>query len=437
MGRFNLTSAIDLRIGSPRGLGSAAVFSPLPLGEGAGVRAAREEMQNAKCKMQNANCRLQVGSGQWAVGGDPCEAASGLVGSFRISPSPSLPLSPSFARGASAAAKRSPPFPFPLPPSGFTLIEILVVITIILMLLGAAAATMQSAGQSRRVREAARAVNVYLASARSRAMETGRPCGVTFRNFSGTGGTTVPCAMNADQCETPPCYAGVSTTSVGTVTYSGGPTVSFNLSDGSIADGLVRVHDHVQFNSQGPYYEITADNTTNSNGYVTTGMLTLSFEKGLVVPWNSNGTVVPYRMFCAPTKGAAMPLQLPAGSVVDIQFSGTNTSHQFGSIKDDVTIVFSPDGSVRVGTGDLTDATETIYLLIGQRARVGQSTGSPTSDNESDWANWQDLNNYWVVINPHTGAVSTAPVGQEAGGMPGGFGDARGLAAKAVATGGR
>ena len=74
---------------------------------------------------------------------------------------------------------------------GFTLIEMLIVITIMLILVGAAATAMRPATEGRRIREAARAINVYLSSARNRAMETGRPCGVTFHHFHNpAAGTT-------------------------------------------------------------------------------------------------------------------------------------------------------------------------------------------------------------------------------------------------------
>ena len=58
-----------------------------------------------------------------------------------------------------------------------TLIELLVVITIILMLLFVVARRLRPAIDSRRVREAARAVNVYLSSAGTRRWRTVGPAG--------------------------------------------------------------------------------------------------------------------------------------------------------------------------------------------------------------------------------------------------------------------
>ena len=83
---------------------------------------------------------------------------------------------------------RRPSSPAPRPSSpAFTLIEMLVVVAIMMVLVAAAATRMRPASEARRIRESARALNVYLGSARNRAMETGRPCGVILHRFiSGT-----------------------------------------------------------------------------------------------------------------------------------------------------------------------------------------------------------------------------------------------------------
>ena len=81
---------------------------------------------------------------------------------------------------------RRPPAPGPRPPCarGLTLVELLVVISIMVLLTAAVLRMMRFDTDGRRVREAARALNVYLGSARSHAIETGRPCGVMFRRLT-------------------------------------------------------------------------------------------------------------------------------------------------------------------------------------------------------------------------------------------------------------
>ena len=126
----------------------------------------------------------------------------------------------------------------------------LVVITIMLMLVAAATTMMRPDVEGRRVREAARSINVYLGSARNRAIETGLPCGVTFHNFAAPG-----FSMNADQCEVPPCYCGESETSSRTVTAStylscahGQRAHSAGGTATTLPNGLIRPGDAIQFN---------------------------------------------------------------------------------------------------------------------------------------------------------------------------------------------
>ncbi len=210
-----------------------------------------------------------------------------------------------------------PPSPFPLPPRGFTLIEMLIVITITLVLVAAAATHMQPAMESRRVRETARQINVYLGSARNRAMETGRPCGVTLHRFVITPGPpAVACVMSLDICEVPPCYCGDTETSMANITWTGvGNTLSVTFTDGALSTGLVRPGDLIQFNGQGLFYRVadtvgTTTNPVDTNGYLT-GVgtislpLTITFDntQGQLIPWNTTARTVPYRILRADERG--------------------------------------------------------------------------------------------------------------------------------------
>jgi prepilin-type N-terminal cleavage/methylation domain-containing protein len=268
----------------------------------------------------------------------------------------------------------------------FTLIEMLIVISILMILAGAAANVMRPALDGRRIREAARAVNVYLSSARNRAMETGRPCGVILRRFNNTAAV-----MNLDQCEVPACYSGELESSTATVS-SNGSTVTANLGAAPPA-GVVNSGDLIQFNYQGPLYKI------DSPGATITASLYSSQDQA--IPWT--GQSVPYRIFRSPSKASVMslqaqPLQLPAASIVDLNASsidGTPPLLFSTSTTADVMITFAPNGSVdRVYINNSPVlVSQPIFLLIGKNENLG--------------SNEQDVTNFWVAINPQTGLVTT------------------------------
>jgi type II secretory pathway pseudopilin PulG len=336
----------------------------------------------------------------------------------------------------------------------------MVVVAIMMILVVAGAARMQMSKDSRRAREAARMINVYLSSARNRAMETGRPCGVVFRVM--TVGTTsnpaAPCSMNADQCEVPPCYCGQAENSMAIVnggivsTPAGGTTsgctVSLANSSEAWPSSTISPGDWIQFNGQGPLYAFAATNSTDSYGYIAgnnSNPLTVTFADTVtgvsrIMPWTTIAGTVPFRIFPAPMRNAASPLQLPAGSVVDLNWSGVGTTYVG---QRDFTVLFSPNGSVdRIYYNASTSpATDTIYLLIGKRERVGLNPpyqSSPTTANESSWGNFQDMENaLWITINPQTGLVNSEPVGSTSGGVPTDPIAARGLAAQAQGKGGQ
>ncbi len=92
------------------------------------------------------------------------------------------------------------------------------VIIIIVTITAATIPAVLPALANRRVREASRIVNVFIAGARSRAMQTGRPVGVMFERFAGLPDG----AMTLSYCEVPPPYAGDFTDSRATVSKQPG-----------------------------------------------------------------------------------------------------------------------------------------------------------------------------------------------------------------------
>ena len=321
----------------------------------------------------------------------------------------------------------------------------LIVVSIMMLLVVAAATTFRPATESRRIREAARAINVYLSSARNRAMETGRPCGVMLRRFAVSTTPPVGCVMTLDQCEVPPCYCGDTEQSTARVQYDATANeIIATLCTSDSPDNLLRNLDLIQFNYQGPCYSIK---NLNSPDYIIASSGTWELHcdaTGQWVPWPTAPPFpsVPYRIFRTPVKGAAAPLQLPASAVVDLEASGIDGGASFSPATNpgDVMILFAPNGSVdRVYIiGDPSSpyvVTNPIFLLVGKRERVG--TTFYAAPNETQMTNYQDLNNIWVVINPQTGLINSEPVGSSTASIPQSVADARDLAREGQGMGGK
>jgi len=287
--------------------------------------------------------------------------------------------------------------------AAMTLVELLVVIGVIVLLMGIAVPAIQNSASQRRVREAARALNVYLGAARNHALETGRPCGVMIQRM----GNLPQCSMVLDHVAVPAPYGGESVDAVATVQLTSmqlGREVVLraNLSP-AINTRLVGPGDLIQLNNQGPWYTIVNVSDTQLT-------LRLDISNGQIVPWSSTASMpMPYKIMRKPLKSHGAPLQLPAGAVIDLQFSGWEMAGQqftLGAGTQPIVLVFSPKGSLEriYYENTVVSPTQPIYLLIGARERVPAGTAADGLDN------WQDRNNLWVTVNAQTGLVTTHPV---------------------------
>ena len=124
-------------------------------------------------------------------------------------------------------------------------------------MMGLVARRMQVAKDSRRSREAARAVSVYLGSARSTALANRRPCGVMLAS-AGTAGGMQNCVMVLEQAEVPAPYAGDTTAATATVQVAAALTYAANMSSGASTRNIVHTGDQIQFNYEGPWYTINS-----------------------------------------------------------------------------------------------------------------------------------------------------------------------------------
>ena len=450
-------------------------------GRASGTRASGNKLNRAEianCQLQIANCKLQTDS------------------SFILHPS-SFRLHP------------SSPGPWPLAPRpshGVTLVEMLIVITIIMIMAVIALRVIQPLGD-RRIREAARAVSGYLSSARNRAMELGRPCGVIFRRANGTNFPTGSMVM--DQCVVPPPYAGETINAAVRLqdwTYrpDAWPYWNNKTSDpspvlktyvlkvqvrvGDFPNKLLIYSDRMQLGGQGPFYWIVRDpdnsidpdyyrttttypsmnpssdpiiydfpeeggyikfddgsvniRDTDGDGWIDTHRLTLVlYEQSdpmQAMPWpkfadSLNPTQmsmpVSFQILRSYRKTPATSMQLPAGTVVDLDFSGPGDG-LFPTVSLpytppipqnlDVGIVFSSNGAIEriiyyntYYNPPQYKAWRTawpVYLLVGSSTRVRDFVNDklPTSPNQKELPNWADLSSVWLTINYQTGMVSTS-----------------------------
>ncbi len=292
---------------------------------------------------------------------------------------------------------------------GITLVELLVVIGITLMLVAVAVPAMRPAMEGRRIREAARAVNVFFSAARNDAMARGLPVGVIIERLE----RQPQAAVILRQAEVPPPYAGdligavvqaeswtyTNDTSWGAYPFYR-PTaeriLKLRIRDADFSSGLIRRGDLVQLNRQGPWYEIGYDDNASlpadfgglqlpdfpldAAGYIdfnppgktldpTTGTWIISHELTLTLD-RSSGYHSPYpqrryntppplvwsmpvafQILRQPMPSAVQPVQLAQRAVIDLAYSGADSlpgAFAPSGPNDDrpVIVMFSPNGSV-------------------------------------------------------------------------------------------
>jgi len=290
---------------------------------------------------------------------------------------------------------------------GVTLVELLVVISILLILTTVAVPMMQPSLEKRRTREAARAIHVYCTSARIRAMERGQPVGVIFERLPEQ---SEGCRV-LRQAQVPPPYAGDFVNSriqISNPNPAGmSATVSFPMGD-AVA-GMIQPGDLLRLNYQGHFWRIEGISGNNW----TFSSQTAAFPPGFESP----GAFVqlPFQIFRQPVPSATAPLQLPAGVVVDLVASGTDTQPALPPMgagdRTPVVVMFSPNGSIdRVYYNNVgSRVTEPIFFLVGKWGRMPLAVGGGASA-EDGLLNWQDATNLWVALTPQTGLVTVAPL---------------------------
>jgi prepilin-type N-terminal cleavage/methylation domain-containing protein len=322
-----------------------------------------------------------------------------------------------------------------------TLIELLVVIAVASLLLAAAVPLLRMPLQGRKIREAAREVNLFLNRAKARAAELGRPVGVIIRRAALPNGAIY--AQQLYLAESPPPYAGDDSTAHAIVF----PPIDLNPAVDLDGDGirerkifsaqlhssalatLVSVGDLIQFDFQSPLYRIVGRSPTNQSDVVEVQCkldppvpVASNLPPPPIPPGQPFSRPLAFRIFRSPIRLGAIsstgqtvirsigaPLDLPNGTVIDLTASGIGaTSREFALSSTDVVIMFGPGGNVEQVYGGQQAGgvipSGMIYLLIGRLDRVYQD---PFTRGPDTRANLMDPESIWITVAPQTGKIST------------------------------
>ncbi|GEM_PF-1463244 len=315
------------------------------------------------------------------------------------------------------------------PRGGFTLMELLVTIFILVAITVIALGVTAPDTEQRRLREAARQVEIFLHQARAEAQEQGRPVGVMLVPYRPAPSAAVaPYALQLHMVELPePYIAGSPANPVRVVQVQTNPppgqAASFVLAIPDVGwQGLIRVGDLVQLNQQGPWYQLLG--AVDSNGSLRVDAKGFLLEPLWVVrmSWSGSSDVLgpvrqfPYRPGDALPQGIQVlrfpridaqsfspnePLELPQGTVIDLRDSritwpngglGPTLNHPAG-----VFVGFSAQGEVFVLHPGYSSVLQgNVFLLVGLVERAADRT------------NLREPGTYWVGINHRTGQVMTA-----------------------------
>ncbi len=342
---------------------------------------------------------------------------------------------------------------------GMTLVELLVVIAILAVLAGFMIPRIPGMVQGQRTREAARAVNVGISMARSRAMELNRPCGVRIENNNGQTLLRV--------VETRKGFSGYTENATGTVTVTG--TNMLTLSVNEVLSGVAVKDDRLMLGGRRPELRISKDPTFDSStGYSTITAELITSGSMSSLPW-AVGSVFTTSYLINPnpeqpkfSSSSRRPTVLPGQTIVDLGWSGEgqscwdtdpfrvsdpNKKQADGGYLDDngylisptpdaVTILFEPDGAisrvvreypmydpinlaaaVMVKT-EIAEPNQPIYLMVGRPDQVDSdlaasgiqvlSEAKNAKTNVIDRTNLADYDCLWVSVNHRSGRTVTS-----------------------------
>jgi type II secretory pathway pseudopilin PulG len=337
---------------------------------------------------------------------------------------------------------------------GYSLAEMLIVVTILIMLVAVSLPVAKKMMDGSSVREASRQLHAYIAMAKARALQTGRPCGVYLAFPEPPLGLQDPALSNAAQyqaywpvrqvtqlflAETPPPFSGSVTTAVGKIDTSGNvpvlrvwnmmsPNPAQDTSEMLFLGSLLDPGEQflVRFNYKGDWYICTYDSANNA--FVFNPLI----QRTSVLPHGFNNNAapgVPFQVLRSP-RPVGNALELPRGSCIDITYSGVGSQQRQFRIPQGVnshltglTILFSPGGGIDSMYLNSRNANRipmdvpaaSLFFLMGKVEKAGNPTDTtnisitlPQVYTDIENSNLADPNSLWVVVNRGTGQVTTA-----------------------------
>lgn len=279
---------------------------------------------------------------------------------------------------------------------GLTLVELLVAVSIMVMLVAISVPSFKPMLESQRAAGGARALSQALQRARVKAVQEGRPAGVSLMRYE-----------NAPNLSLQIRHIREANRLV---------EIDANLKVTVDANGNIELH---EYNSNTGTWQSKDFDDTNWNDKVKADFLIQFGRTGRFYELSSstkiNGSIIEitdptdFTITMPPRATLAAPIVMPRETVVDLEFSGVNDQTNFSdasATSGGVAILFSPMGHVSecmVGGKPATQRNGMYYFLVGEWDR--QADGNAKTLAEDGRNNLQTYSNFWVSVHARTGEV--------------------------------